>query len=343
MFLFLSFSTVQFCPDFITSDTSSATSNVDSCAITACPNDVLLATGLDVNHAKCVGDQFLRLYSDSNIEVAQNDDYCGPEYCGGSCSQISYIIPPSQPCQTYYLVEGCFGESACSGTIAVSVTPKTSESTISQALDKQNTISTQQGAVSRDPVTTLAVNKPPTRLPTVKPSRAPTRAPVRTSAPTAPTHLPTSAPTSPARIKCSTQYGNNICVSLINDVPYCFGNSWGCSWGSCSSDSDCQQYTIRSASYTNPPAQQCRQYLQNGAYTSSWPVQACLLNYTSSVTGATVPVPTPAPTAVINTGFYANVNYVDDQCQQPYQLVLAIQAGRVHLSKPLDLLHVLQL
>ena len=180
MFLFLSFSTVKFCPHFITSDTSSATNNVESCAITACPNDVLLATGLDVNHAKCVGDQVLRLYSDSNIEVAQNDDYCGPEYCGGSCSQISYTIPPTQPCQTYYIVEGCFGESACSGTIAVSVTPKTSESTISQALVKENTISTRERDSSKDSVVTLGAYVAPTQLPSIRPTTLPT---MSTSAP----------------------------------------------------------------------------------------------------------------------------------------------------------------
>jgi hypothetical protein len=58
------------------------------------------------------GDTYLRVNNPSGQEIASNDDASGA--CGLS-SNLSFIVPTSG---TYVIRAGCYGSSACSGTVA---------------------------------------------------------------------------------------------------------------------------------------------------------------------------------------------------------------------------------
>ena len=99
------------CPAFSVTNTNSATQNYATCAISLCG-------GYELSVSVCSsysGDTYLRLVDAVGNQVAYNDNYCA------SGSAFTVTIPASYACQTFYVREGCFLSSSCSGTATYTV------------------------------------------------------------------------------------------------------------------------------------------------------------------------------------------------------------------------------
>lgn len=95
-------------------NTNSATINTANLAVNVGSFNALSFGTCGIPGASGSGDTFLRLYNASNIMVASSDDACG------ALSKITIpggTLPPG----TYSLRAGCFGNTACSGTVAYSL------------------------------------------------------------------------------------------------------------------------------------------------------------------------------------------------------------------------------
>ena len=100
----------MYCPAYSASNTDSAQQNYANCLINASASSVLTISGCSA----CTGDQYLILYdANGTTQLASNDDYCSP------CSAITYTVPSDSAYQLFQLHEGCYGSSACNGTISV--------------------------------------------------------------------------------------------------------------------------------------------------------------------------------------------------------------------------------
>jgi len=117
----------QQCTPFSASNTNSATLNAPTCRIYACPGNSLTLSACDTDGGSCAGDQNFRLFDASNTQIAASDDSCG------SCSKIVYSVPSTVACQVYTLNEGCYGNSACSGTVSVISLPLVSRRKLTSA------------------------------------------------------------------------------------------------------------------------------------------------------------------------------------------------------------------
>jgi hypothetical protein len=91
-------------------------SNTESATFNTVNHDVYLSAGQVITVGTCglqgsssTGDTFLRLFQGAGM-VALNDDACG-----GSGSNFSFFAPWST---TYTIRQGCYGNTACSGTVA---------------------------------------------------------------------------------------------------------------------------------------------------------------------------------------------------------------------------------
>ena len=88
--------------------------NQDTCAIYACG-------GFELSVSVCdsyTGDTYLRLVDANGNELMRNDDYCD------AGSAFTYSIPSSYACGTYYIIEGCYKYSACSGEVKYALSTK---------------------------------------------------------------------------------------------------------------------------------------------------------------------------------------------------------------------------
>jgi hypothetical protein len=94
---------------YSTSNTNSATINTADVYFNLSAGQTLVVGTCGVNGASGSGDTYLRFYNPSGVQVAVNDDACG------ALSNFTYTVPVSG---TYLLRAGCFGNSACSGTVA---------------------------------------------------------------------------------------------------------------------------------------------------------------------------------------------------------------------------------
>jgi len=172
---------VAYCKPFFASNSSNALYNYQTCYINACPGKTLVLGDCYANQAAssdCYGDQYLRLFDMNNNQVAYNNDFCG------KCSQITYVVPPSQPsCYLYALHMGCTSSGSCGGLISV-----TGGTTAAGANPTPQP--------SPNP-TVMPTSMKPTAIPSPNPSIAPSPAPsTRPPTPAAglPTQLPTTAP-----------------------------------------------------------------------------------------------------------------------------------------------------
>jgi len=109
-------STEVTCPFYSTTLTQSATRNTVECKFSACPGNTLHIRDCDGSrcpkHKGVANDQLIRLLNSTDNEVATNDNSCG------SCSAITLAIKGSV-CQTFTLVQGCKGNSACVGAFII--------------------------------------------------------------------------------------------------------------------------------------------------------------------------------------------------------------------------------
>lgn len=106
----------NYCPPFSVSRTNNALDgNYATCSIEACGGSTLTAGNCDIKNPGlgCSGDQFFRLYDSTGTNVATNDDACG------LCAKVVYSLPVGAACQTFTLRQGCSGNSACAGSVAV--------------------------------------------------------------------------------------------------------------------------------------------------------------------------------------------------------------------------------
>lgn len=87
--------------------THNALYNVESVHFQLCgAQDVYL----NACNENTLDDSYLRLYREDNghdVLVAENDDYCDLK------SRIHYGLPPGEPCHSYRLDLGCYGDSKC--------------------------------------------------------------------------------------------------------------------------------------------------------------------------------------------------------------------------------------
>jgi hypothetical protein len=97
---------------YSTSNTNSATINTADVYFTLSAGQTITLGTCGVSGASGSGDTYLRFYNPSGVQVALNDDACGV------LSNFTYTVPVSG---TYLLRAGCFGSSACSGTVGYSV------------------------------------------------------------------------------------------------------------------------------------------------------------------------------------------------------------------------------
>ncbi len=95
-----------------TSSTHSATVNTADVYFNLSAGETITLGTCGVNGAWGSGDTYLRFYDPSGVQVAFSDDSCG------ALSQFTYTVPSSG---TYLLRAGCFGTSACSGTVGYSI------------------------------------------------------------------------------------------------------------------------------------------------------------------------------------------------------------------------------
>jgi len=104
------------CPFYSTTLTQSATRNTVECKFSACPGNTLYIRDCDgsrcPNYQGVANDQFIRVLNSTDNVVATNDNSCG------SCSAITLAIKGSV-CQTFTLVQGCKGNSACVGAFTI--------------------------------------------------------------------------------------------------------------------------------------------------------------------------------------------------------------------------------
>lgn len=104
-----------YCQSYFMSNSYSATVKYSVCSIpNICPG-VTISVG-DCGHS-CFGDQYIRLLNSNGTEVANNDDGCGFT-AFSSCSSLTFTNTGTS-CTKYTLLQGCFGEEACGGTMAV--------------------------------------------------------------------------------------------------------------------------------------------------------------------------------------------------------------------------------
>ena len=163
----------SFCPQYsaVNSANSTVAGNYVLCGIQACPGQTFTVGDCSLGNTAgpgCSGDQFLRLYdSTGSNNLMTNNNFCG------LCSQLTYTVPSSVPCQTFELRQGCLNNGACTGIMTV------------------------VGALLGD-VPTQAPSPKPSAMPTVSPTALPSVAPssMPTMSPSSlPTFLPSSLPT----------------------------------------------------------------------------------------------------------------------------------------------------
>jgi hypothetical protein len=113
--------TWQTCEPFSTRRSNSARHNVAGCRVTVCPGEAITASlcHSENKNITITGDSYLRLTSvpvrGSWIEYASNDDTCD------LASRIKYQ-PSIVTCTTFRILEGCFSNSRCTGTVGVLLT-----------------------------------------------------------------------------------------------------------------------------------------------------------------------------------------------------------------------------
>ncbi|CAM4372435.1 trypsin-like serine protease [Corallococcus sp. ZKHCc1 1396] len=99
---------------FEVSDTASATRNTANVDVTLQAGQSLTFGSCGVTGASGTGDTVVRLFNAAGQQVTFNDDACG------SLSRAAYTVP-SGAGGVYQMRIGCFGDSACDGTLAWTV------------------------------------------------------------------------------------------------------------------------------------------------------------------------------------------------------------------------------
>jgi hypothetical protein len=89
--------------------TYSATTNTANLYFNLAAGETITLGTCGVNGASGSGDTYLRFYGPNGAQVAYSDDGCGV------LSNFTYAVPVTG---TYLLRSGCFGNGACSGTVA---------------------------------------------------------------------------------------------------------------------------------------------------------------------------------------------------------------------------------
>jgi hypothetical protein len=93
------------------SNTSSATVNSYDVGLQIVAGQLLTLGTCGVNGASGTGDTYLRLFDPNGVQVASSDD-------AGGCGLLSNFTYPVQTAGTYLLRAGCYGNTACSGTVS---------------------------------------------------------------------------------------------------------------------------------------------------------------------------------------------------------------------------------
>lgn len=99
-----------FCPPYHSENTSYSTVDAIPCLIPdICPGVRLYIIDCSIS---CIGDQFIRLINQDGIEIMSNDNAC--EAPLNKCSGL-YLSPSVNNCVSFTLLQGCYGNFACSG------------------------------------------------------------------------------------------------------------------------------------------------------------------------------------------------------------------------------------
>jgi hypothetical protein len=109
-----------YCDSYETNYTYYATERYFTCEITACGGSTITVNLCD----RFTGDTYIKLVDEAGNVLIENDD--SYQTCGSSglASYFTYEISgDTQVCNTYYLREGCYGDSTCSGQPHVTVRP----------------------------------------------------------------------------------------------------------------------------------------------------------------------------------------------------------------------------
>lgn len=119
------------CAPYSATSTNNANRRTENCEFYACGGDQLdISTCGD-----CSADTYLRLYKD-NTQLGSNDDSCGV------CSAFSATLPGTE-CGTYEVRQGCFRNTACSGTTIISgATPEVELACDAYSLSNTNSAQT---------------------------------------------------------------------------------------------------------------------------------------------------------------------------------------------------------
>ena len=113
------------CYSYYTEQTNSAKASSTNeyyreCQFELCPGqEATIGSCGGSDGGYCNGDQYLRLKNISNLQVTANDD-------GGSacyiCSKMKYALSKNASgCSCFTIVEGCYGNGACSGQVSVAI------------------------------------------------------------------------------------------------------------------------------------------------------------------------------------------------------------------------------
>ena len=93
-------------------DTNFAQTNYKQSSVYACPGALLNFTSCNNMTS---GDTYMRLFSSTGKQLAENDDYCG------LYSTIIYELPLTGSCQTYTLHMGCYSDVSCAMKVIATI------------------------------------------------------------------------------------------------------------------------------------------------------------------------------------------------------------------------------
>ena len=195
------------CMDFVAGQTADNTVGFSTCGIYACAGTTFTVSMCpETPGASCDGDTMLTMMSANGTMVASNDDGVG-DSCG-LCSMFTFTA--TAPCQTYILREGCHGDDACRGTVAVGGSNINLGAV--DIVDFFPTLSPTRAPTQP----TLSPTPAPSVVPSFGPSTAPSYlpwnpTPVPTLDPTRPTVPPTPQPSNPTAVPTLQPTFGQIC------------------------------------------------------------------------------------------------------------------------------------
>jgi Zn-dependent metalloprotease len=129
--------------NYSATNTNSAQANTVNQSVTLAAGDTLKLGTCGLTGSAFTGDTYLRLFGPAATQVGSNDDACG-----GLGSQITFTATAAG---SYQIRGGCYAATACTGTVAWTITPGTGGGGGSGTLpfSATNTNSAQQNTVNQ--------------------------------------------------------------------------------------------------------------------------------------------------------------------------------------------------